>query len=136
MSKYSPETAAVSWSSLYGSLEQWRNVNAGFLLEFYTCIYGLPSTTQYPTDAGPLFMVILIFGVCLPMILMFGAHATIFHAINRAHRQIAAQTHSIGGNATEQNSSLTSRSIRSGKNMLVVFLAHMILIIPVTVHAT
>ena len=67
---------------------------------------------------------------------MFGATATILHAITRAHRQIAAQTHSIGGTATEQNSSLTSRSIRSGKNVFVLFLAHMILIIPITVYAT
>ena len=100
---------------------------------FDTCRYGLPSTPQDPTVAGPLLMFILMFGVSVPMILMFGATATILHAITRAHRQIAAQTRSIGGTATEQNSSLTSRSIRSGKNVWVVFLAHMILIIPLTV---
>ena len=101
---------------------------------FDTCMHGLPSTSQNLIDTDLLLMFILIFGVCVPMILMFGATATILHAITRAHRQIAAQTHSIGGTATEQNSSLTLRSIRSGKNVLIVFLAHMILIIPLTVY--
>ena len=103
---------------------------------FDTCMHGLPSTSQNLTDTELLLMFILIFGVCVPMILMFVATATILHAITRVHRHIAAQTHSIGGAATEQNSSLTSRSIRSGKNVLVVFLAHMILIIPLTVYTT
>ena len=101
-----------------------------------TCMHGLPSTSQVPTDAALLLMFMLVFGVGGPMILMFGATATILHAITRAHRQIAAQTHSIGGTTTEQNSSLTSRSIRSGKSVLVVFLAHMILVLPLTVYAT
>ena len=101
---------------------------------FDTCMHGLPSTSHNLIDTDLLLMFILIFGVCVPMILMFGATATILHAITRAHRQIAAQTHSIGGTATEQNSSLTLRSIPSGKNVLIVFLAHMILIIPLTVY--
>ena len=122
----------VIW--VVGAMAGFRTSTRVSYWNFDTCMYAMPSTSQNLTDGGLLLMFIIIFGVCVPMILMFGATATILHAITRAHRQIAAQTHSIGGTATEQNSSLTLRSIRSGKNVLIVFLAHMILIIPLTVY--
>ena len=66
------------------------------------------------------------------------ATARIFSAIFRAHRQIAVQINSIGGHIDfiGNISSLTSKSIRSGRNVLIIYLVFIVIIIPEVVYVT
>ncbi len=71
----------------------------------------------------------------MPLAVIVYSTGTIFRVIVRTHRQIAAQSNSIAGHLSVGNiPSLTSKSIRSGKNVIIIFLAYLILTIPVAVE--
>ena len=83
---------------------------------------------------------ILLFGVFLavvvPVTALLYASSRIFFVILRTHRQIAAQVSSIGGEAggTAEAASLTMKSIRSARNVLVVCLAFALLTTPYVIY--
>ena len=82
-----------------------------------------------------LFLVIIAF-VC-PLVAIVYCTTRIFLVILRTHRQITAQVNSIGGENGSQATvpSLTFKAIRSGRNVLIVCLAFILLTIPFCVFA-
>ena len=128
MNKYSLEdvVAAVMATVLSPPASNW-------ILD--TCMYGLPTASKRPTNFAALMIFHLAVDVILPVIVY--ATATIFRVIVRTHRQIAAQTNSTGGHIDLKNiPSLNSKSIRSGKNVLIICLAYIVLSIPAAVYIT
>ena len=104
---------------------------------FDTCMYGMPTASKRPTNIAALILFQLAVGVILPLAVIVYATATIFRVIVRTHRQIAAQTNSIGGHVDLGNIPyLTSKSIRSGRNVLIICLAYLVLTIPVAIYLT
>ena len=103
-----------------------------------TCMYGMPTTSKRPTNIAALMIFHLAVDLILPLSLIVYATTTIFCVIVRTHRQIAAQINSIGGNNDFVGSipSLTSDSIRSGRNVLIICLAYLVLTIPTAVYIT
>ena len=96
-----------------------------------TCMYRFHSTS----DIMPTIGVGMTVGLALPVITMIYATAKIFRAIVRTHRQITSQDNSIGGEigASGNIASLTLKSIRSGRNVLIMCSVYVILPIPVCV---
>ena len=103
-----------------------------------TCMYGIRSTSKLPTDIATLVIFHITVELILPLSVIVYATATIFRVIVRTHRQIAAQTNSIGGHIDFVGNipSLTSKSIRSGRNILIICLAYVVLTIPVAIYLT
>ena len=102
-----------------------------------TCMYGLPTASKRPTNFAALMMFHLAVDVILPLSVIVYATATIFRVIVRTHRQIAAQANSIGGHIDLGNiPSLTSKSIRSGKDVLIICLAYLVLTILAAIYIT
>ena len=95
------------------------------------CIYYLPIETL-PTYAVVFLLIGFAFGLVAPIALIVYANVRIFVVIVRTHRRIAAQTNSIGGHVpfVANIPSLTSRSIRSGRNVLILCLTYFLLTIP------
>ena len=95
------------------------------------CTYNI---TISKGDVGILFIAILVAIVC-PVVILVYSTTRIFRTILRTHRQIAAQMISIG----RENShvvtipSSTLKSVRSGRNVLIVCLVVVLLTIPHTV---
>ena len=96
--------------------------------DFNVCIY------KVNLDGGHvgLILVVVIIAILCPVSGLVYSTARIFRAILRAHRQITAQVVSIGGeiNYVAPIESLTMKSIRSGRNVLIVCLALIVLTIP------
>ena len=94
------------------------------------CIYDI---TVSKGDIGVLFIAVLVAIAC-PVVILVYSTTRIFRTILRTHRQIAAQVMSIG----RENShvvtipSLTLKSVRSGRNVLIVCLVVVLLTIPHT----
>ena len=103
-----------------------------------TCMYGIPSSSKLPTDIATLVIFHIAVELILPLSVIVYSTATIFRVIVRTHRQIAAQTNSIGGHIDFVGNipSLTSKSIRSGRNILIICLAYVVLTIPVAIYLT
>ena len=103
-----------------------------------TCMYGIPTTSKRPTNIAALLIFHLAVDLMLPLSLIVYATTTIVCVIVRTHRQIAAQINSIGGNNDFVGSipSLTSKSIRSGRNGLIICLAYLVITIPTAVYIT
>ena len=103
------------------------------------CVYYIPVETL-PTYAVAFLLIGFAFGLTAPLALIVYANVRIFVIIVRTHRQIAAQANSIGGHIPFVGNipSLTSRSIRSGRNVLILCLTYLFLTIPafVTMVAT
>ena len=77
----------------------------------------------------------LVFGLVLLLVVIVISTGTIFRVIVQTHRQIATQTNSIAGHISVENMpSLTVKSIRSGRNVLIVCLAYILLTIPISVE--
>ena len=96
-----------------------------------TCLHGI---TKLALPTSLVAGLILILGIAMPIALKVCATATIFHVIIRTHRQIAEQSNSISAHIEANALSLTSKSIRSGKNVLIVCLVDLVLGIPLTVY--
>ena len=88
-------------------------------------------------NAGLLFIANII-GVVIPVAGIVYSTTQIFRAILRTHRQITAQINSIGGgNCNVANiPCLTLKSVRSGRNVLIICLALVVFTIPYCVNAT
>ena len=85
-----------------------------------------------------LLVVVVIIAILCPVSGLVYSTARIFRAILRTHRQITAQVVSIGGenNNVAPVESLTMKSIRSGRNVLIVCLALVISTIPYFIMAS
>ena len=102
-------TGALSGGTIAYYVESWR---------FDTCAYNV---TISKGNVGLLSVVFIIALLC-PVVCLVYSTTRIFRAILRTHRQIAAQEISIGGesNHVATNPSLTLKSVRSGRNVLIV----------------
>ena len=103
-----------------------------------TCIYGLNTGSPLTAVTVAILLIVVALGVVLPPIVMAYATTIILSAIFRAHRQIIAEINTIGGHIGVVGNipSLTSKSIRSGRNVLIIYLAFTILTIPEAVYVT
>ena len=101
------------------------------ILNIDTCIYHLQPAPYMLAVLG----VGLLVAFFVPIITTIYATAKIFRAIVRTHRQITSQENSIGGEsgASGNISSLTLKSIRSGRNVLIMCSVYVILPIPIGV---
>ena len=88
-------------------------------------------------NAGLLFLANII-GIVIPMAGLVYSTMQIFLTILRTHRQITAQINSIGGGTCNVANIpyLTLKSVRSGRNVLIICLALIALTIPYCVNAT
>ena len=79
-----------------------------------------------------LILVVVIIAIMCPVSGLVYSTTRIFRTILRTHRQITAQVVSIGGenDNVAPIESLTMKSIRSGRNVLIVCLALVVLTIP------
>ena len=100
-------------------------------LNVETCMFHFVS----PSDVISTLGVGLTVGLVLPVIATIYATAKIFRAIVRTHRQITSHDNSIGGEsgASGNISSLTMKSIRSGRNVLIMCSVYVALPIPFAV---
>ena len=96
-----------------------------------TCMYRFRPAPGSMLTFGVGLTVALVF----PVITTIYATAQIFRAIVRTHRQITSQDNSIGGEIIGSGNieSLTLKSIRSGRNVLILCSVYVILPIPVCV---
>ena len=119
-------SGAVIATSLSHRITSWNND---------TCIYGMPTTSTLPTDVAALLLFGLIAGIVLPLNVIVYASARLLCAIIRTHRQIAALKDSIAGHNDLGNTpTLTFKSMRSGRNVLIICLVYIIMTIPVAVY--
>ena len=101
--------------------------------DFNTCIHNVNIDGG---NVGLIFIVVIIAILC-PVSGLVYSTARIFRAILRTHRQITAQGVSTGGeNDNAPIESLTMKSIRSGRNVLIVCLALIVLTNPYFILAT
>ena len=100
------------------------------------CFFQIDPSGNSTISIGLTFSV-FVFSVVCPVIAMLYSTTRIFFAILRIHRQITAQGNSIGGENGNfaTTPSLTLKSIRSGRNVLTVCLAFIVLTIPFAVYA-
>jgi len=80
-----------------------------------------------------LIVVILIVSIICPVVGQIYSTVRIFFVILRTHRQITMQLTPIGG-SVPSIPSLTLKTVRSGKNVLIICLALFILTIPYIMH--
>ena len=87
-------------------------------------------------DNVGLLYVVLIVSILCPVVGQIYSTGRIFFAILRPHRQITAQVISLGGesNSVASIPSLTLKSVRSGRNALIICLAFVVLTIPFILH--
>ena len=79
---------------------------------------------------------IFVVAVAIPLVVIAYATTRIFCAIVRTHLQITAQVHSIGGDnvTVGVTTPLTLRSLRSGRNILLICAAVLVLTIPIVLY--
>ena len=101
---------------------------------FEVCIYNVTISTGISILI--VLLCIIIAFVC-PLVAIVYCTTRIFLVILRTHRQITAQVNSIGGENGSQATvpSLTFKAIRSGRNVVIVCLAFIVLTIPFSVVA-
>ena len=92
-------------------------------------------TNRHLVAMTAIFLITLILGLAAPVVVIVYATARIFCVIVRTHRNITSQVGSIGGEVVQALNmpALTLKSIRSGKNVLIICLAYLILTIPMAV---
>ena len=118
-------TGAVTGATLVYSIESWN---------FAACMYRL---TISKGNVSLMFTAVLI-SIVFPIAGLVYSTTRILLAIFRTHRQIAAQVNSVG---VEHSShvvvpSLTLKSVRSGRNVLIICMALVVLTIPFVVFAS
>ena len=79
----------------------------------------------------------LIIGIAVPLFVTVYASARIFVVIVKTHLRIRTQVNSIGGVDSDASTdhSLTLQSIRSGRNILLICAAALILTLPMLIYA-
>ena len=99
--------------------------------EFVTCMYYIEGSH----DIVVVFILAVIYGLVMPVIAIIYATSRIFCVIVRTHHQTALQVCSMGreGSVTENVPSVTMKSLRSGRNVLLMCLAYVILTIPMVI---
>ena len=102
-------TGALSGGTVAYYVESWH---------FDTCLYKVTISKE---NVG-LMSVVFIIAILCPVVCLVYSTTRIFRAILRTHRQIAEQVISIGGenNHVATTPSLTLKSVRSGRNVLIV----------------
>ncbi|KAK2182114.1 hypothetical protein NP493_366g02015 [Ridgeia piscesae] len=115
-------TGAVSGTLLAPFSATWN---------FGQCIFDATLSTY---SVGLIMFVDIIAIVCPAIVLVYST-TRIFFAILRTHRQITVQVNSIGGENGNfaTTPSLTLKSIRSGRNVLIMCLSFLILTMPFAV---
>ena len=83
------------------------------------------------------FVVAVIIGIVIPVIVILYATARILCVIIRTHLHIASQVSSIGGETgvVANVPSVTLKSLRSSRNVLIICASYVILTIPFAVVA-
>ena len=96
-----------------------------------TCMYDI----QGSSEIASLLLIGMTFGLVAPVIVMVYASSRIICVIVRTHHQTALQVSSIGGEnyVSENVPSVTMKSLRSGRNVLLMCLAYVVLTIPIVV---
>ena len=99
--------------------------------EISTCFFHGPSLSANLMLSVAMTVGILL-GWALPVFTILYSNCIIFKAVIRANRQITEQLNSIGGHGgtVENNPPITVHTIRSGKNVLVICLAVLLLTLP------
>ena len=118
-------TGALMAAVLTPFVENWN---------FDVCLYRV---TTHKGNIGLLVLFLVIIAFVCPLVAIVYCTTRIFLVILRTHRQITAQVNSIGGENGSQATvpSLTFKAIRSGRNVLIVCLAFIVLTIPFCVIA-
>ena len=97
----------------------YTNVDLG------TCMYAMPATS----DVMMQLVLGVIIGFLVPTVAIVYATTKIECVIVRTHHQITSQVNPIRG-SSGNTSSLTLKAIRSGRNVLLICLAFLILTLP------
>ena len=99
--------------------------------ELVMCLYDI----QRSLDITTILILGAIFGLVAPVLVMVYATSRIICVVVRTHRQTALQVSTIGGeNSVSENvPSVTMKSLRSGKNILLICLAYVVLTIPMII---
>ena len=99
--------------------------------DLVTCMYTLDVSTR----GSGLLKVCLVVGLVLPLIVVIVVTTGIFFTIVRTHHQLTERTTSTGVHVDfiGKITALTTKSIRSARNVLVISLAYIILTVPVVV---
>ena len=118
-------TGALMAAILTPIVENWN---------FDACLYRV---TIHGGNIRLLVLFVIIIAFVCPLVAIVYCTTRIFLVILRTHRQITAQVNSIGGENGSQATvpSLTFKAIRSGRNVLIVCLAFIVLTIPFCVFA-
>ena len=98
-------------------------------LDLRMCMFAVPAASDVMTVMMQLVFALLI-GVLVPAVAIVYATTKIVCVIVRTHHQMTSQINSISG-SSGNTSSLTLKTIRSGKNVLLLCLAFLILTLPV-----
>ena len=98
------------------------------------CLYDI----QRSSDIATLLVLGATLGLVAPVIVMVYATSRIICVVVRTHRQAALQVSTIGGDNTlsENVPSVTMKSLRSGKNILLMCLAYVALTIPMLIDVS
>ena len=97
------------------------------------CMY---TATNLKINIAFVFVILAVTILC-PFVGQIYSTARIVSAILRTHRQIAAQVLSLGSerNSVASVPSLTLKTVRSGRNVLIICLAFVVLTIPLIIYA-
>ena len=95
-------------------------------LDLRTCVFAMPAVS----DVMMQLVFALIIGVLVPAVVTIYATTKIICVIVRTHHQMTSQINSISG-LSGNTYSLTLKTIRSGKNILLICLAFLILTLPI-----
>ena len=123
-------TICVLWffGALVGAIVSYYVVS----FDGMVCMYIATISNE---NVGFMFVVLIVAILC-PMVGQIYSTARIVFAILRTHRQITEQVISLGGesNSVASVPSLTLKTVRSGRNVLIICLAFVVLTIPFILH--
>jgi len=96
------------------------------------CISVVSHKSGFSVAHRMIFVVVM----AVPLVVIAYATTRMFCAIVRTHLQMTAQVHSIGGHhgPVAANPSLAVQSIRSGRNVLLICLAVLVLTVPMILY--
>ena len=100
-------------------------------VDLETCIYALPAIS----DVMMHLVFAAILGLLVPAVAIVYATTKIFCVIFRTHHEMTSQVNSISGYSGDTHS-LTLKAIRSGRNVLLICLAFLIITLPFCFYFT
>ena len=108
------------------------------LWNFEICIYDIRVPVTLPVDTVALVISAVVFALLLPQVIMVYSTVRIFNTILRTHRQVAILSRLIKTHIDffGKIPTVTFKSIRSGRNILIICLVSIILTIPAVVYTT